>query len=178
MDIKQTLSKDSSREVALNVATFAGISDENFAQVFEISKLSPSPINWRGIRALYVLAETSPPSGRFLFPEFITELKNSKNNSYTRSLLKLISYHIVVEHEEYLSYLLDKCFSLLTSSTTEVAIKLYALDILFKITEIEKELKPELAIVLEDILVQESRASLKGFGKKILKKLHKQLKQY
>jgi hypothetical protein len=77
--------------------------------------------------------------------------------------------------EEHAGLMIKTCFDWLISSSEPVAIKMYAMDVLYSISNKEPEIKQELADSIE-WRMQEESAGFKSHGQKILRKLYRELK--
>ena len=76
--------------------------------------------------------------------------------------------------QKYLGELMNLCFDWLISSKESVAVKVYAMEILYTISQVEPELKKELADSIEWRIGEET-AGFKNRGLKTLKKLYKEM---
>jgi len=75
------------------------------------------------------------------------------------------------------SFLLDFCIENLTSAKEPPAIRVHAMQILYNISEIERDFKPELLAIIEHELEYHSTAGISSRGLKIVKKLRKQIEK-
>lgn len=175
MNIVSILERDSSRQVANEIVDYIGDSLSRFREVFYFSVNSDAPVNWRGIRALSIYADSNNEFVPSIFSDIVQNLKTTTSSSVKRGLLRLLTTNINRDIENEFSFLIDLCYSCITSSTEDVAIKIYALQLLYQITEFEPELKNELLLVLEDTLHVEKKSSYQGRGNRILKKLRKEV---
>ena len=73
--------------------------------------------------------------------------------------------------EKYAGKLYMLCQNYFENKEVPVAIRVFALQIMFNITEQEPDLKPELALLIENIITFDSNAGISNRGKKLLKKL-------
>jgi hypothetical protein len=77
--------------------------------------------------------------------------------------------------EEQLGLLITLCFDWLTSSKESVAVKMFSMEILYRISQQEPEMKKELADSIE-WRMQEETPGFRAHGKKLLKQLYRELK--
>ena len=76
--------------------------------------------------------------------------------------------------QKYFGELMNICFDWLISPRESVAVKVYAMEILYRLSEIEPELKKELADSIE-WRITEGTPGFKNRGVKTLKKLYKEM---
>jgi hypothetical protein len=69
---------------------------------------------------------------------------------------------------------MNMCFDWLVSAKESVAVKVYAMEILYRISQVEPELKKELADSIE-WRISEGTPGFKHRGLKTLKKLYKEM---
>ena len=105
--------------------------------------------------------------------QLILHLKSENNNPTKRAILRTLQ-DVEIDPQFY-SLLIDLCFGYLMSQKEEIAIKVYAMTVLYNISNHLTDLKNELKIVIEDQL-QYGSAGLKSRGRRILMKLEKELK--
>jgi len=75
------------------------------------------------------------------------------------------------DDEDEMGKLAQICFDFMEKNWEKAAIKIYCIDILFRISELEPELKPELSLIIEKEIPYNSVA-FRSRGTKILKKLN------
>jgi hypothetical protein len=100
----------------------------------------------------------------------IKTLPAIKNESVRRDFLRIFADLMLPEGDEETGRLINYCFSCLNSITRQVSIKVYSLEILYKITLKEPDLKNELALTIESVIPYNSMA-FAARGRKLLKKL-------
>ncbi|HLO91811.1 MAG TPA: hypothetical protein VK172_11665 [Lentimicrobium sp.] len=104
--------------------------------------------------------------------ELIENLPHFSNDALKRHSLRIIDNYILLPH--IIGPLTAICFNWLESPKEAVAVKLYSINILTKITEIEKDLKRELIDIIE-IQMDEATPGFKNIGLKTITKLRKSL---
>jgi hypothetical protein len=95
----------------------------------------------------------------------------TKDTGKKRHILKLISLHPIPD--ENMAELLDFCLNLFTNSEEPVAVRVHAMQVLFRIAEKEPEFSGELIDLIEHEIEFHGSAGISSRGKKLLKKLHK-----
>lgn len=91
-----------------------------------------------------------------------------------RHLLKLISLHPIPD--ENMAELLNFCITLFTNPTEPVAVRVHAMQVLFNIAEKEPEFSGELIDLIEHEIEFHGSAGLSSRGRKLLKKLRKNVR--
>jgi len=92
------------------------------------------------------------------------------NFSVTRACLRLLSREKLTVKN--LGRLTNQCFNWLVASSTPIAVKVHAMQLLYRVALLEPDFKNELKLIIEEQLPHGS-AGFKSRGKKILKLLEK-----
>ncbi|MEO0898708.1 MAG: hypothetical protein AAFY71_20015 [Bacteroidota bacterium] len=100
--------------------------------------------------------------------DMIAMMKQDHHDAVQRNTLALLA-EIKIE-EKYWDDLYEYCFNLLQNPQKPAAIRVHAMTVLFQIANQIPELKPELAMVIEEHLPMGS-SGFKNRGGKLLKKL-------
>lgn len=125
------------------------------------------------VRASYVLCLISCKMPELVKPrvsEIINIIQKVKNSGIKKNLLKIFESYITIEDENILGLLVDMCFQFVLSPSESVATRVYSMEILYKITKYEPDLKNELILVLDDVMINSDKALL-GRAKKIRKQI-------
>lgn len=126
--------------------------------------------SWRALWVADKIHEKQPALIRPFIAQMVDALQTTDNESKLRHLLKLISLNELPP--EKLSFLLDFCLRELTDAARPVAIRVHAMQILYEISVLEPDFKPELAQVIEHEMDFHGSAGINSRGKVLLKKLH------
>jgi len=173
MELKDLLADSSKRTIDIAVS-FVGEDPDLFQKVYEFALEDKGPL---AMRAARVVSQTSLQYPEIFVPfvnDLIPKLRDFKTDGLKRELAKAISHLSLNIDEEKLSILLDTSFSWFNDPNETVAVKVYALDIIYRISEIYPELKPELIFTLENQMPRFS-AGMKSRGKKMLNKLYREV---
>ncbi len=103
-------------------------------------------------------------------PQLIDAFLDCKEPSTQRNLGNVLQRFARDNHRE--GELLDKLFQFLLDSETKVALKVYAMNLIFTFLKDYPELKCELQSIIEDGMTRET-AAYQSAGKKILKNIAK-----
>ena len=143
-----------------------------FSLLMNITLNAPEQKTWR---AAYLVDKIHDDFPELILPyldRMVAKLPEEKNLSKKRHLLKLISMNAVPE--KHFSFLLDFCMETMASDEPP-AVRVHAMQILFNISEKEPELKPEILALIEHEMEYHATAGILSRGKKIAKKLQKQI---
>ena len=146
----------------------------HFPLLMEIALTGSDRNSWRASWAADRINELIPGIAAGWIDEMIGELKHTIHNGKKRQYLKLISLYPVPEKEE--SFLLDYCLDKLTSPAEDVSVRVYSMQILYNISEIEPELKNELVQIITQEIEYHPTPGILSRGKKLVTRLNKELK--
>lgn len=172
MDIREFLQIGTSR---LNADILVDKIEEDpdiFETVWQIMLEDTYPLS---MRASWVISHFAKKHPYFLEPrldEIVAILPEIKTASVWRNLLNILS--MVSIPEKHAGQLFDLCYSLLESPGTAIALRAYAMTILYHISNQEPALKPELISLFESQKDSES-AGVCARANILLKKLHKDI---
>ena len=141
--------------------------------LFEIGFDEKEAKSWRAIWLADKIHEKHPELIEPYIAWMIEALKTAKNESKIRHLLKLVSLNPLPEHE--LSFLLNYSIENFTNADVPVAIRVHAMQTLYEISELEPEFKHELIPLIEHEMEFHATAGIISRGKRILRKLSKQV---
>ena len=147
--------------------------ENDFAVLMQLALHNPKQRSWR---AAYLADKIHDDFPELLIPylsAIISKLPEEKNDSKRRHWLKLISMNEI--DKQFHGVLFDYCCQAFTSAKEAVAVRVHAMQILYNISEYEKDLKPELQQIIEHEMLYHSSAGIRSRGKKILQKLQKQI---
>lgn len=148
---------------------------EGFAVLMRIALHHPKQRSWRAAYLADKIHDDFPEMLQPYLPSIIEKLETETNASKRRHWLKLISMNQI--QEQYFVKLFDYCIKAFTSGQEAVAVRVHAMQILFNISEIESELKPEVLGIIENEIEQHPTAGIRSRGTKLSKKLHQQIQK-
>jgi hypothetical protein len=102
----------------------------------------------------------------------IRMLEKFSHDGLKRHTLRMLM-HVPLPEEE-LGTLVKTCFEWLVTPSESVAVKVYSMEILYRVSQSEPDLKKELADSIEWRLDEEN-AGFRNKGRKILKKLSREI---
>lgn len=171
MDIIEFLNIDSSR---LNADLIVEKFEEDhgiFKIILEVMYKDTYPLSMRASRVVWLIAKKYPSFIHPYLPEFIKKLSQFKVDGVRRNILAILADVPLPDID--LGVLFDNCYTWLESQKEPVAIRGNAINLLYKISEIEPELKPELIDFFEAQLPTDSKG-IDSRIKEVLKKLRKE----
>ena len=145
---------------------------EYFRTLISIALHSQEQKSWRAAYLVDKIHDDFPNLLTPYLPDITTQLKNEKNSSKKRHFLKLISMNDI--NEKDYGFLVDHCLNEL-SSDEPPAVRVHAMQILFNISEKEKELKPEILAAIEHEMEYHATAGILSRGRKLANKLRSQI---
>lgn len=146
---------------------------DNFAVLWDILKSSNPPLPSRASWAMTHCCDRTPELFYPFIDDSIELLKETKDQGVMRGILRTLSKTPI--KKESMGELFDVSLTFFEMNYPP-AIRVHALQTLFNISQIEKELQPELIDIIENSLFEAS-TGLKNRGTKLLKKLQKQNKK-
>jgi len=141
-----------------------------FDEIFRIFLRNEEPVSRRAAWVIDIISEKEP---ELLLPhiERIVEmLPLFSHDGLKRHSLRML-LRSPLPRDEHLGTLMNICFDWLLSPNEAVAAKVHCMDILYSISQIEPDLKKELADSIEWRLREET-PGYKNKGEKLLKKLY------
>lgn len=146
---------------------------EQYKLLKEIAFYSNDPKSWRAAYLIDKINDNKPGLIRPFISEMIEKLKTERNESKKRHFLKLLSTNDL--STEQLGFLTDFCIDVFTSDKEPVAVRVHAMQVLFNISEIQPDLKPEILLIIEHEMENHFSAGILSRGGKLAQKLRKQI---
>ncbi len=141
--------------------------------IADIAFYSDHPKSWRAAWLMDKIHNKKPKMIEPFIKEIILQLKKETSSSKIRHFLKLISLYAIPKNHS--SFLFEYCHQHFTSAKEPVAVRVYALQVLYNLSEEEPDLKPELLSTIRYENELHSTAGIRSRGKKLAKKLQQQI---
>lgn len=129
-------------------------------------------------RAMWVLNHCADLDFERVKPFHVKLINHLKNkNLYSgviRSILRMFRKHPVPKKLE--SFMLDACFGYIKNPAEAIAVRIYAMTIIFNISKPYPELLNELLIVLNHLNLTEESAAIRSRAKNTVKEINKIIK--
>jgi hypothetical protein len=146
----------------------------HFPSLMEIAMEDNGRINWRASWAADKINESIPGIAADWIPKLTESLPGLAHKGKKRQYLKLISLYPIAERNE--SFLFDFCMDKLAAENEDVSIRVYAMQILYNISEKEPELKEELLQIIEQEMEYRPTPGILTRGKKLASRLRKEIR--
>jgi len=147
----------------------------NYNQIAELVSLGLEKDPLLSSRAMWVLGHCSDLDYDCVKPyhvKLINNLRQSNlHNGVIRNTLRLFQKHPVPKKME--SFILDKCFEYIINPTEAIAVRAFAITVVFNIATPYPELLNELLIVLNHLSETEDGPGIRSRVKNTIKAIHK-----
>jgi hypothetical protein len=171
MDL-QDLLFDSSRRTADMAVGVIGNNPDIFKKMLDFAFEDKNLYAMRAARVIQLASHNHPELIRPYLREIILRLPNLKNEGLKRGLAKILIERSYDHDDDTLGILVSTCFDWLMNPAEKPAIKVYSMEILYKISQLYPEIKTELVSSIEEQLPR-SGVAVKSRGRQILAKLYK-----
>jgi hypothetical protein len=170
MDFESQL-VDSSRLIAEIVAENVGDNPEHFKKLMELSFSGKEKISMRASRVAIFCIQKYP----HLIDPYLNKIirKLPEDESVRKNFMKILAETPLDFSEEQLGILVETCFEMLMNDRSSIANKVYSMELLYKISELEPDLKTELIAAIEE-QIPASSSGVKTIGQRLLKKLYRE----
>jgi hypothetical protein len=173
LDIENEINREFSKVQVSKIANYIGADEERFAILMNVF-LRGQYIHTQ--KAGWVLSECADEYPFLIIPyfrNFIQKIQEPMaSDSVKRNIIRVWQY--VDIPEEYVDDIYTICFGFILSNEA-IAIRAFSMTVCCNIAKRIPELKPELRLIIEDVLMknQDGSAAISSRGKKILKELKK-----
>jgi len=168
MSLRDDILKEFSKAHSVKIAWEIGPNQESFDELIELFLGDEQRVKQRAAWILSHCEDDHPWLIEKHIETLLLNLKRPVSDPVKRNTLRVLRY--VDIPEDLMGIAAELCFKFLHSGKEPVAIKVHAMDILYKIVRFFPELKDELRFVIEDQMPYGS-AGFKNRGGKILKAL-------
>ena len=172
MDIRETLYREHSKANTMAIVDWIGSRSDRFAELVTVF-LGDDPLLAQ--RAAWVIGHAGyeyPVLFEDHLTDFIAVLKKAVHPALHRGLLRVLAEGKVLVPEELEGELVDQCFTLLTTHSSPVATRVFAMQVVANYCIQYPDLAVELKAIIEDQM-EHATPGLRSRGQKILKKLAK-----
>jgi hypothetical protein len=175
MDLEDLLF-DSSRRTANIAVSIIGNNPEIFKKFLDFAILDKNLYAMRAARVIQLASHHHPELIRPYIKQIISQLPTFKNDGLKRGFAKILTERSLNLDEDTQGILVNLCFKWLMDPWEKAAMKVYAMDILYKISQFYPDIKPELISTIEDQM-HRSTVAVVSRGKTYLSKLYKQIER-
>ncbi len=170
MDFESQL-VDSSKLIAEMVAENVGDNPEHFEKLMALAFSGKGKISMRASRAAIFCVQKY----QHLIDPYLNKIIHMlpENESVRKNFMKILAETTLEFNEEQLGILVETCFEMLLNDKSSIANKAYSMELLYKISDFEPDLKIELIATIEEQIPTGS-SGIKVIGRRLLKKLYKE----
>ena len=143
-----------------------------FLELWKLFMANEEPVSRRAAWVIDVCSEKNPEWIAPLLNELIETIPAFSHDALKRHSLRILARSPLPA--EKLGELATTCFNLLMLRNESVAAKMYCMEILYRISEMEPELKPELSDSISFQMV-EGTPGIRSCGNRLLKKLSREM---
>jgi len=143
-----------------------------FAEAFALVRENKGTVSSRASRAIFFGFCKDPSIIDPYIAEIIDVTLIIENTSIRQNLLRLLTEIELTQDTHKIGTLIDNCFKWIDSIESTPAIKVYSLEIVYRLSQKIPELQNELKDTIENQMEQSS-VGFKSRGGRILKKLYK-----
>ncbi|MEZ5082113.1 MAG: hypothetical protein R2750_01470 [Bacteroidales bacterium] len=164
---------DSSRNTIMIAVKLIEENPKLYNNFFDFSMIDNGVYGQRSGRVIHKLAEKNPEQVKPYISAIARKITVAKSEGLRRSFLRVLMDHYNELEEDDLGLITEACFRWVVADE-KPAIKIYSLEILYRISNLYPDLKPELMAVIESIMPHESKG-IKSRGRKMIKVLSKEI---
>jgi hypothetical protein len=167
MNLVQSISKEHSRRLTLAIVQWVGVNEKRMCEFMEIILGGDGELARRASWALAHFSEIQIEMLNLYAHKMIKKLyEDGLHDGLKRNILKPLTMLHFSEDDEGL--LLDKCFKLFSTVDESEVVKIYAMEIIYTLSQKYEELGDELFALLEYQLPQ-AKPALKSRAKRLYK---------
>lgn len=157
-----------SKNFTVMMAQEVSSNPEWLAVLTDIMLSEHTPYNWRAAWVIDHVQQNTPEVIAPILPRLIAALPHITSNGVRRHILKMASTLPVDQLED--GELADICFKWLQNPATPIANRAHCMEILYRLTCRYHDLANELALILEEIIINGSKGE-KNKAQKTLQKI-------
>lgn len=170
MNVSELLSEEHSRMHTDFIAKIILEHPLLFDELWKLFLANEEPISRRAAWVVDLVTENRPEWIASLLEELVDTIPSYDHDGLKRHALHILSRSPLPEDK--LGEIADFCFAWLLQPGEAVATKMYSMEILYRISELEPDLKPELADSIRMQMI-EGTPGIKCCGRRILERLGK-----
>ena len=170
----ESLLPNTLRNTADEAATFILANPEYLNQILQLSFSNNRVMAMRASRVVLLIYYQQPGLLKSYLHDMLCQLCESKNGSTIRNFLNLFRYETDNLDEEQLGKLINLCFPLLESPSSEIAHRSLSMEVLYKVSQRIPDFKDELKALIE-LHYEEGTPAFKSTARKILTKLNREI---
>jgi len=146
---------------------------ELFEELFSIFTKNAEPASRRAAWVMDLVTEKHPDLIMPYLNKLVDLLDTFRHDGLKRHSIRILS-RSPFPSDTHLGLLISICFKWLLSPDEAVAVKMFCMEMLYRVSRIEPDLKKELADSIE-LRIAEGSPGFKNRGNKVLVKLHSEI---
>lgn len=170
MDLKAEILREHSKAQTMKIVDYIGSNQGRFDELVKLFLEGEYRITQRAAWALRFYAEAEP---KLLIPhlkDLVDNLQHPVHDAIKRNTIKVLTF--VEIPDNLLGKVADICFEFLASQKEAIAVRIFSMEVLYKICQREPDLANELKLQIEDHYPHGS-AGFKSKARKVLKGISK-----
>lgn len=163
---------DSYKLTIIKAAKYIYDNPNQLEPAVELALSNDKRYSTRALRSLYILAEDNPDFILPYIPLFIKHLEQTSNESIIFNILHILTLYKFSVFGGYQTRLVDSCIWWIESKVIRIAIKVYALQLLYNFSQVYPDFRQE----LYSIIISQTESDSPAMQSKIIhlqKKLEK-----
>ncbi len=177
MNIFQQLESTHSKENSLKIIDYIGDDQQKFGELMDCFFMQTKDyrVPQRAAHVVSLTFDKNPDLVLPYLPKLIREfMRKDLKGSLKRNILRILQFCEIQEEDRGKVY--DRAFELMTHPQEEIAVRAFAMTVLYNISQFYPDLKPELKTAIFIVLEEpESAPGVRSRGNAILKKLNKEV---
>ena len=170
MNLEDELLKENSKKQVLYISNYIGENITLFDELMEMFINGNKRVNQRAAAVVNYVGEHKEDMLKPYWTRMVSNLNNERSHdAVKRNTLRLLQF-VEIPKNLY-GEIINVCFDFMSSQSEAIAIKVFSMTVLSKISYYIPEIKNELRILIEDQLPYGS-AGFRSRGNKILKELN------
>lgn len=167
-EIRNYLVNELSERIVTKLSQVAKHSNDVVNVLWELIVENSYPVSWRAAWVYAKVAYSNPSLVVHHLPLYTKYLNSFTHDGQKREILRVILL-FPLENQD-MGLLLNTCFSWISTSTESAAVKVHSMEIVYRISEVEPDIKPELKLLILQ-QISDGDPSFKSRGTKILQKM-------
>lgn len=168
MDIRVEILKEHSKQNSETIAAWVGASPQRVAQLIDLFLHDEYRVVQRLAQVVGKLADTHPQLVTPWLPQLVRRMNEpGVHVAVKRNVVRILQYVDIPEalHGD----LMNTCFDLLADPNETVAVRVFSMTVLDKLSAQYPEIRQELKVIIEDVLEQGCTAAFRARARMVLK---------
>jgi pyruvate-formate lyase-activating enzyme len=170
MIIRESLEQEHSKTQTLRIVAYIGNDTTLMAELMVCFFDKEGRICQRAAWAVGLIGEKKPHLIEPYLEQMLLQLKMPQHDAIFRNTMRTL-HNMREIPENALGLAVDVAFRFLEDPSVAIAIRAFSMRVLAKICRKEPDLKDELRLLIEDILVHQTSAGLVSTGRDVLKQI-------